>query len=178
MKGNDKTSKQEQTSLSYRSKTFIQEQYEGLMQILLRTRLRRLFKESDERKAVRRNDLRTLKKNVFERKWLLSAVILPNSDHTLFEEAITLNKQEAFEILLNQGSNVNRKDKYGTTPLMKAAALNRASMVRMLLKNGSDSTLSDSEGRTAFSFAQLYDSEDVIPILEKPDPSDVLKSKD
>ena len=84
----------------------------------------------------------------------------------VFERAWDLNKndneQEQFHIvdlLLKTGANVNIRDTYGHTPLIRAAA-NRISefyvseIIKILLKAGANAKMRDREGKRAIDHAR------------------------
>lgn len=52
------------------------------------------------------------------------------------------------ELLLKKGASPNVTDKYGSTPLHRAASLGHTSITKLLLEFRADPNLSNSEGNT------------------------------
>ena len=64
------------------------------------------------------------------------------------------------------GANVNSKDKYGLTGLMKAIVRNKTATVHMLLRRCDiDINIADLEGRCALHHAAWYDRGDIVTLL-------------
>lgn len=78
---------------------------------------------------------------------------------TLFKEDF-----EKFEILMNSlvnaGSNINAKDKYGRTPLHYAAIIHNPIYIEILLNSGADVDAQDCEGNTPLHLAMS------IPLID------------
>lgn len=88
-------------------------------------------------------------------------------------QAIHAATGKALEVLIDQGANVNARDGFGQTPLMRAAIRARTtkdlSDVRLLLDAGADVNARDSYGRTAIGVLQTWPDPDpeMIRLLEE-----------
>lgn len=76
--------------------------------------------------------------------------------HTMLHDAVIMNREDLFEILLSQGANLMVRDMNGYTPLLKAAALGRTHMVKKLIEKGVDPRHMDPYGNTARDKARLF----------------------
>ena len=78
---------------------------------------------------------------------------------------------EAVAALISHGADVNARDQYGRTPLMRASGYGRAKVVEALLDAGADkqlkATSGDWEGKTALDLARDENKGDVVAILER-----------
>jgi len=57
------------------------------------------------------------------------------------------------ELLLRNGANINAKNKYGTTSLMRAAWFGYVKVVQVFLMHGADTNIRDDDGETALNQA-------------------------
>jgi ankyrin repeat protein len=74
---------------------------------------------------------------------------------------------DVMRILLDQGANVNARNKEGKTALMMASGMTGdAAILDLLLKNGADPQAKDHKGNTALSLAKQSRREDKIAILK------------
>lgn len=74
---------------------------------------------------------------------------------------------EVTRILLDQGANVNARNKEGRTALMMGSGMTGdAAVLNLLLKNGADPQTKDHKGNTALSLARQSRREDKIAILK------------
>lgn len=68
------------------------------------------------------------------------------------------NNPEVVKTLINAGSDINAKDKYGDTALIRAVLFNRNSeVVKTLINAGADINAKNNEGKTALDFAMNYE---------------------
>jgi ankyrin repeat protein len=88
------------------------------------------------------------------RSSLASANEIP--PETALLQAIDNRDTAAIRTLLEQGVNVNARDKTGSTALMRAAEWGRTNVVRLLLDRGADATAKDGEGQTALNYAVMH----------------------
>lgn len=72
---------------------------------------------------------------------------------------------EGIERLMNGGTDINERDKYGWTALSWAAGKGDAPMVELLLKRGADPTSTGRDGRTALTIARAANRWEVVRIL-------------
>jgi len=75
--------------------------------------------------------------------------------------------KEAAEVLLNHKANVNKQDKEGYTPLMRAAFNSHDEIVKLLLAKGADPKLKEKKGKTALDLAEENKCTAVVEILKK-----------
>lgn len=74
--------------------------------------------------------------------------------YTALQYAVSWGDIETAKWLIENGSNVNSTDNWGSTPLMNAVYnVADVELVELLLTNGADKTLEDSEGKTAYDYA-------------------------
>jgi len=97
---------------------------------------------------------------------LLFLSSLPNTSANPLHIAASRGYKSVVNLLIEQGADVNAKDKYGQMPLHFAA--NRASMdlAQLLIDNGADVNAKNMQGHTPlYSAATQYVSRDVIKFL-------------
>jgi len=63
--------------------------------------------------------------------------------------------------MIEQGADVNAKDKDGRTPLMYAVMYNRKEFISILLENGADVNAFDRTGWTVLKYAEDYGRKDI-----------------
>jgi len=63
---------------------------------------------------------------------------------------------EIVTLLLNQGADVNIRDRKGETPLMRTAAEGQLGLVTMLIEKGADVNAQATKGETALMYAEWY----------------------
>ena len=70
-------------------------------------------------------------------------------------------REKSIEKLINNGIDINKRNIYGKTPLMRASQLYDFSMLKVLIKNGADVNLQDNNGDTAlFYVVNNYNNSD------------------
>ena len=69
------------------------------------------------------------------------------------------------KLLLMNGINIDEKDNYGETPLMKAVYRGRSELVELLLRAGADVNAYYNRYNTALDYAEQKNDEHVIYIL-------------
>ncbi len=67
---------------------------------------------------------------------------------------------------LDNGADVNARDRFGRTVLMIAAYRGHNDLVRLLLERGADVNAQDNDGRTAHAFAAFYRRSDTLRLLQ------------
>ena len=85
--------------------------------------------------------------------------------------AARFNKIEAVAALISHGADVNARDEYGQTPLMRASYQGHAKVVEALLDAGADKELKATsgiwKGKTALDIARDENEGDVVAVLER-----------
>lgn len=71
------------------------------------------------------------------------------------------------EDLLKRGADVNARNNYGDTALMRACWDRSGAAVEMLIEHGADVNAKDKEGRTALQWARIKGRTDLAQLLEK-----------
>jgi ankyrin repeat protein len=71
------------------------------------------------------------------------------------------------KLFLERGADPNIKNKYGATPLHKAAFSSRVDVVRLLLVHGADQTVKDEDGRTPLDLARAEGRREVVSVIEE-----------
>ena len=80
--------------------------------------------------------------------------------------AISNGNINQIELLLNEGFNINCKDKYGSTPLHCAVIFNKKEIVKLLIKRGANPNIqNDTEGYTPLHNSVFYGEEEIIKAL-------------
>lgn len=79
---------------------------------------------------------------------------------------------ESAHFLVENGADVNLKDKGGETALMKAARARKSMIVRLLLDAGADVNDADYTGRTALDYAQAARARGIVRLLRAAGSSD------
>jgi hypothetical protein len=86
----------------------------------------------------------------------------------LFEQAITFENEEAIEIFLKLGTDIDVKNDESETPLIFAAKNDMFDMVDFLVDKGADVSVTDDEGKTALMWAVESNNEAMVEkLLEK-----------
>lgn len=100
--------------------------------------------------AVRWGTLQELKSLVAQGKNIHGVLMAPGSEGwTLLHEACHVGKLDVIEYLLLQGLDVNVRDNYGETPLMRAGS----STIQYLLSKGADPFAKSKSGKTLLHYA-------------------------
>ncbi len=96
-------------------------------------------------------------------------LIVSNDDDVmnLFRAAYSYDSDSVNEILGRRPELVDRKDKYGRTPLHEACTHGDTKTVRALLKGGADVTIRDANKQTPADRAMAHNQHAVTAILEK-----------
>jgi len=75
--------------------------------------------------------------------------------------------KERVRLLLENGANVNARDRYGWTALMWAVFKGYKEIVKLLLENGADVNVRDFFGNTALKFASMkIGCEEIVELLK------------
>jgi RNA polymerase primary sigma factor len=84
----------------------------------------------------------------------------------LFKMAVTAGVENAVQIHIDRGDNLNARDEKGHTPLMLSAARNRVGICKLLLAAGADAGLLDPLGRDALRIAQAAGALEAASAIE------------
>jgi ankyrin repeat protein len=84
--------------------------------------------------------------------------------------AANLNKLKLVKLLLSKGAGVNAQNQKGDSALIVASTKGYAELICPLIRKGADTHLKDNEGKTALQYAERYDQQEIIKILNTPCP--------
>lgn len=82
-------------------------------------------------------------------------------------KAITAGKIDEARRLIQEGADLEARDKYGWTALIIAAYWGRKEIVKMLLDAGADVNVVDKDGFTALHYAASGGYKEVVEMLER-----------
>ncbi len=99
---------------------------------------------------------------------------------TALSIAVFNENKNIVELLLFNDADINKPNKDGTTPLMKAAVKNDIEMVRFLLNRGANPLIADNKKRTASMMVKKYTSVWKSLIMEelKRTPEEMISNTD
>jgi hypothetical protein len=106
----------------------------------------------------------------------LKAGMAPNSYRisdgvTPLMAAACFDRPDIVNLLLEQGADINAKDKDGQTALMKGIAYNHPGIVKILLQAGADPAYQDIRGNTAVSLAIGKKDPEILKLLSIATPA-------
>ena len=81
-------------------------------------------------------------------------------------EASLRGKSNGVELLLDEGADINARDKNGQTVLMAASSEAHVDVVKLLLARGADINAKGEDGLTALTAASSQGRQEVVNILE------------
>jgi len=79
--------------------------------------------------------------------------------------AVLSGKEEAVQLLLAAGAEVNAQCADGTTALHKACLWGQVRIAALLLDHGADATIEDEEGWTARQLAKAQENRELLQLL-------------
>jgi serine/threonine-protein phosphatase 6 regulatory ankyrin repeat subunit B len=79
--------------------------------------------------------------------------------------AAAIGDTAAVQQLLDKSANIEAKDKYGMTPLHRAAYYGKTDVVKLLLDKGANIEAKDNDGETALNRAAMYNFADIVKLL-------------
>ena len=79
--------------------------------------------------------------------------------------AIFMNNEKACKQHIAAGSNLNKKDQYGSTPLTVAATFGRTELARLLIEGGADLTATSADGSTPLHTAAFFCRTEIVKML-------------
>ena len=87
---------------------------------------------------------------------------------TALQYAAKVNRTGVMHKLLQRKADVNKRDRtFGLTALHVSARYNRTDAIQLLLKNGASTTIKDDEGRTPIDYAQKYNHQEAVLLLQQ-----------
>jgi len=119
-------------------------------------------------------DVRTVPKHIQEMAYQKGLIpYIPNTENGLpktreeglISEVTAGNDIGTVKSLLNQGVDVNVKDKNGVTALMCAAEEGNHEIAKLLIKKGADVNAKDKDGETALMWAAEEGNQDIVKLL-------------
>jgi len=93
--------------------------------------------------------------------------MLGPSDMTPLQIAACMGKEECVEFLVEQGADVNHRDKGGNTPLHWVVSAGSARIVKKMLEEGADPCIANVAGNTPLKHAQLLGEKECERILRE-----------
>jgi ankyrin repeat protein len=88
-----------------------------------------------------------------------------NSAWTPLHNVVSNRYPDLVKVLLDHGAQVNARDKYGHTPLMRAAGIGNVELAELLLQRGANVDLASRQGWTALHVASGEDAVGMIKYL-------------
>jgi len=80
-------------------------------------------------------------------------------------EAAKYGKAQTVKLLIEDGADINAKDKYGNTPLIIAARDDRAEIVKILIENGAEVNAKNEKGETPLYWVLCNDNTEIAKFL-------------
>lgn len=105
-----------------------------------------------------------------DKLWGNGAASFAGRGFTTLGWAAHIGAGEIVQLLVEAGADVNTKDRWGHTPLMRASIGAYMGIVKFLLKNGAGIEEKNDEGKTALDLAFKWGSREIVALLrEKTD---------
>lgn len=116
--------------------------------------------------AVKTNDIKLAEKLI---RWGANPnlIIDKNQETSALMFASIYGYTEMVKLLIENGADVNLRDKNGATALTSSAWAGNADIVEILIKNKADINAKHNIGRTALWFAVAQNHSDVVEIIKK-----------
>ena len=87
---------------------------------------------------------------------------------TALQWAARYNLTYVIHKLLQRGADVNKRHRtFGLTALHVSARYNRTDAIQLLLKNGASTTIKDEKGLTPIDYAQKYNHQEAVLLLQQ-----------
>lgn len=87
--------------------------------------------------------------------------------YTPLMRAIRKVNKEIAELLLKNGADINKKNRYGFTNLMVASRIGHKDIVELLIKAGANLNIKNKNGWTALRYASEKGHKEIVEILKK-----------
>ncbi len=91
--------------------------------------------------------------------------------------AAFMGDTKAIQAHIDAGSDLNRKDAYGSTPLITACLFGKTEAVRTLLDGGAAINLINAEGSTALHTAAFFCRKDIVKMLIESGADQTVRNK-
>ena len=88
-------------------------------------------------------------------------------DYTALSPAAQFNRTDVIRLLLQKGADVNKRDRFGRTPVHHAARDNSTEAIAMLIEHGASINITDDEGDTPVHWAVRWNKTEAIAMLIK-----------
>jgi hypothetical protein len=79
--------------------------------------------------------------------------------------AVTAENLELVKLLLKKGAHLNKKDDYGSTPLLDAVNIGSVEIVKLLIKHGANVHAIQEDKKTCLHLASQNDDEELVTLL-------------
>lgn len=96
---------------------------------------------------------------------LLQSNAKAQSNESNLQAAILQGKLELVEALIKDGADLNKKDPYGSTPLIVAATFGKTEAALALIQAGADLTISNNQGSTPLHIAAFFCYPNIVQAL-------------
>ena len=88
-------------------------------------------------------------------------------DLTALFPAALLNKTDVIRLLLQKGADVNKRDRYGNTPVHWAASGNSTEAIAILIEHGASINITNDKGDKPIDTARRYERDGAVRMLEQ-----------
>ncbi|MBN2322104.1 MAG: serine hydrolase [Spirochaetes bacterium] len=102
----------------------------------------------------------------------------PKPPDKSLHEAALLGDMDAVRQHLEAGSDLNRKDAYGSTPLIVAITFGKTDAARALIEGGADIKISNNEGSTPLHLAAFFGRTEIVRSLLDNGADRYLRNRD
>lgn len=114
---------------------------------------------------IKNNNIKGLKEHLDNMDTNLEDIFL-STKYSALSQAISLSKTEMVKLLISYNADVNVKDVFKVTPLMKASALGNLNIIEILIENKADVNLKDCDSMNAIDYAEFYENYDIAEYLK------------
>ena len=88
-------------------------------------------------------------------------------DRTALLFAVLCNKTDVIRLLLQNGADVNKRDRLGNTPVHYAAMMNYTEAIAMLMRHGASINITNNRGEKPIDLARRFKKEAAVRMLEQ-----------
>lgn len=97
---------------------------------------------------------------------------ITNDGNTALILTADLNKLDLAELLMSKGADVNARNQQGYSALIVASTKGYREFICPLERKGADKDVKDNLGKTALQYAEQYDRQEIIQLLNNPCPQE------